>query len=624
MKREGVEHSFCRVGLSLGVAAVGGLAGGSYAQSTGMAKPYRLVWVDDLVNSYGALQVRVFPDGEGDGAAPEVMRFRIDEAGNIVGTAIEPGTATSHARAAIWAHSGPSGAGAPTRTRLPFPGMTVGGTTGVDTVATSVSTAGGVLRIGGGYIQSGVCTPALWSASIIPGTSPSLSGPTQLWSANDSGLVQAVGVGATPMIGGAIHTADICNRPLPFMHDTAGPASPTGAIEEDCGYADEAETVPMSMWGSTYAIYGTGLTTFGFGWRVCFPCEPFSQPLCGPFVGNVQHEQFARWLPGAGAGAWQYTPTGCVTTESRAVSVTSGAVAGWSVSRGCDSAPMPPYACMDMHATVMAFGTGTPAFMDIHGALNTFDSYDAWRTCSKAAAITEVPASWCNGGEGSFCPTWLVGGAWHATLDGQPFNFGAFSPRGVVWQGNALGYWCGKRAEALSVNRPAFGAGTASLAICAVHGFGPGGTAVAIGYLAPQEADSSYWGTSGFKLVLMTHPADFDGDLHVAGNDLGALLGHWGTTDSEFDLDGSGLVDGPDLGILLGGFTGSTAFVTIPKWDCSGGWHVVPVVVAGTVASQMLGFEDLEALGAFAATLPSPAADSLLLEAAMITQSLLE
>ena len=624
MMRKHGEVVVGRTGIGLGVVLAGGIAGSVHAQSTGMAKPYRLVWVDDLVNSYGAAQVKLFPEGQGDGAAPEVIRFRIDDAGNIVGTAIEPAGGTAHPRAAVWVASGAAGTGAPTRTRLAFPGMTVGGTSGIDTVATSVSTAGGVLRIGGSYIQAGVCKPALWSASVIPGATPTLSSPTQLWSTNDVGVEQAVSTGASPLIGGAVYAAGPCNRPLPFMHDTAGSASPTGAIDENCGYADEAGTVPMSMWGSTYAILGSGSTSYGFGWRVCVPCHRNLLPLCGWFVGNTQYEQFARWAPGAGVGSWQYTPAGCVTTESRAVSATIGAVAGWSVSRGYDLAPTPPYECLDMHATVMALGTGMPSFMDIHGALNPFDSDDAARTCSKAAAIAEVPSTWCNGSEGAMCPAWLVAGAWHATLDGQPFNFGNLSPRGVIWQGNALGYWCGKRAEALSVNRPNNGSGTASISICAVHGFGPGGTAVAIGYLPPQESTSAIWGSSGFKLVLMTHPADFDGDLHVAGNDLGALLGRWGTTDPEFDLDASGVVDGPDLGIILGGFTGSTSFVTVPKWDCSGGWHVVPVVAAGTVAAQVLGFEDLEALGSFAATLPPEATEMLLLEAAMISQSLLE
>ena len=623
MMRKHGEVVVGRTRIGLGVVLAGGIAGSVHAQSTGMAKPYRLVWVDDLVNSYGAAQVKLFPEGPGDGAAPEVMRFRLDEAGNIVGTAIETPGGTAHARAAVWVASGAAGTGSPTRTRLAFPGMTVGGTSGIDTVATSVSTAGGVLRIGGGYIQAGVCTPALWSASVIPGTPPTLSSPTQLWSTNDVGLVQAVGTGASPMIGGGVYSTDPCNRPLPFMHDTAGPASPTGAIDENCGFADPARTVAMSMWGSTYAIFGSGPATYGFGWRVCFPCDQYPQPPCGPYFGNVEYEQFARWRPGTGAGSWQFTPTGCTTTNSRAVSAIAGAAAGWSVSRACAGT------CIDFkfdahHATVFASTGNSSAFMDIHSALNPFDDDDDGRLNSKAADLGLAPISWCGSGESGWCPNWLVVGSRFGTGIPTPIANGSNSPRGVLWQGDALGNWCGKRAEALSVNLPGNSGGQAGLEVRAVHGIGPGGTAVAIGeIMSVTGAQTSYWGTTGLKLILMTHPADFNGDLHVAGDDLGVLLGAWGSANPQIDLDGSGVVDGPDLGILLAGYSGTTTFVTIPKWNCSGGWHIVPVVAAGTVASQALGFDDLEELGSFAATLDSTAAELMLFEASVIAQSVL-
>ncbi|MFO0963708.1 MAG: hypothetical protein U0625_12520 [Phycisphaerales bacterium] len=45
---------------------------------------------------------------------------------------------------------------------------------------------------------------------------------------------------------------------------------------------------------------------------------------------------------------------------------------------------------------------------------------------------------------------------------------------------------------------------------------------------------------------------DFNGSRCVDGEDLGRLLGAWGTADAVCDINGSGLVDGADLGLLLG------------------------------------------------------------------------
>jgi hypothetical protein len=50
------------------------------------------------------------------------------------------------------------------------------------------------------------------------------------------------------------------------------------------------------------------------------------------------------------------------------------------------------------------------------------------------------------------------------------------------------------------------------------------------------------------------HPADFNGDGLVDGQDLGILLGQWSQPTSPADLDGNGVVDGQDLGILLAGW----------------------------------------------------------------------
>ena len=47
-------------------------------------------------------------------------------------------------------------------------------------------------------------------------------------------------------------------------------------------------------------------------------------------------------------------------------------------------------------------------------------------------------------------------------------------------------------------------------------------------------------------------PADLDDNGAVNGDDLGIMLGAWGTSSAVADLDGNGAVNGDDLGILLG------------------------------------------------------------------------
>jgi hypothetical protein len=59
------------------------------------------------------------------------------------------------------------------------------------------------------------------------------------------------------------------------------------------------------------------------------------------------------------------------------------------------------------------------------------------------------------------------------------------------------------------------------------------------------------------QLACSSIVGDLDGDGHVTGADLGALLGQWGPcADCVADLDGDGLVNGADLGMLLGAWTG--------------------------------------------------------------------
>ena len=45
---------------------------------------------------------------------------------------------------------------------------------------------------------------------------------------------------------------------------------------------------------------------------------------------------------------------------------------------------------------------------------------------------------------------------------------------------------------------------------------------------------------------------DFNGDGEISGNDLGVLLGAWGTNRPAYDLTGDGFIDGQDLATILG------------------------------------------------------------------------
>jgi len=49
---------------------------------------------------------------------------------------------------------------------------------------------------------------------------------------------------------------------------------------------------------------------------------------------------------------------------------------------------------------------------------------------------------------------------------------------------------------------------------------------------------------------------DLNGDAHVNGPDLAALLGAWGSANAAADLDHDGVVGAPDLSILLSAWTG--------------------------------------------------------------------
>ena len=86
----------------------------------------------------------------------------------------------------------------------------------------------------------------------------------------------------------------------------------------------------MSPFTSNFRMVASSV---GFGWRVCLPCSLIAQPYCGMLSGNVQYEQFARWVPGAAAGSWQFTPRGYVTTDSRAIVAVPGPTTAWCQPR---------------------------------------------------------------------------------------------------------------------------------------------------------------------------------------------------------------------------------------------------------------------------------------------------
>jgi len=95
-----------------------------------------------------------------------------------------------------------------------------------------------------------------------------------------------------------------------------------------------------------------------------------------------------------------------------------------------------------------------------------------------------------------------------------------------------------------------------------------------------QDLDFAYRTVSGARLagivsyipsdielpdvVVVTHPADLNGDGFVDGLDLGILLGSWDTTTTPAmgELNGTPPVDGLDLGILLGAWNPSQLSAT--------------------------------------------------------------
>ena len=68
--------------------------------------------------------------------------------------------------------------------------------------------------------------------------------------------------------------------------------------------------------------------------------------------------------------------------------------------------------------------------------------------------------------------------------------------------------------------------------------------------LATARRGPSFSVTEAVRLVPAVQ-ADLNGDGHVNGEDLSALLAAWGQPDAAADFDGSGMVDGPDLSVLL-------------------------------------------------------------------------
>lgn len=78
---------------------------------------------------------------------------------------------------------------------------------------------------------------------------------------------------------------------------------------------------------------------------------------------------------------------------------------------------------------------------------------------------------------------------------------------------------------------------------------GPGGFVGTLGVGLPGA-------TSPELTSVVPSSADFNGDGSVDGDDLGTLLGLWGSDACICDFDRNGIVDGSDLGFLLGEWTG--------------------------------------------------------------------
>jgi len=87
----------------------------------------------------------------------------------------------------------------------------------------------------------------------------------------------------------------------------------------------------------------------------------------------------------------------------------------------------------------------------------------------------------------------------------------------------------------------------------------PEGFCFAWGYAVADAVDMNRAGyIATFTPVVDPPPGcppkcpDLTGDCLVAGDDLAALLGAWGTSDADADFSGNGIVAGEDLTILLG------------------------------------------------------------------------
>lgn len=549
------------------------------------SKPYRIVRVADLPVGFSSTAFKHFPAGEADGAIADVLRFRFDPEGNIVGTVVD---AAGVPHGAVWSVA----SGQPRLARLlPTPGQ------GLGTVVTAVSRDGSRVRMGGGVmpIGGGLGTPRVWEVD-ISGSAPLLP-VAQTWDSPIVGLVQALGPGEDPLVGGGARIATDCphepQATQPFLtHLSTGATFAPGVISEPCGAAASMQPV---MRGSVYAVVG-GLLPWGFGWRDCNAC-PMANAECQVHAGLFPYERFARWQTGSGMGAWQLVMPPSTFMSSRAVDAIQSAACGWAtVMAEGDPFEAGGLACGSVHAQVMGIVGDDGYFVDIHGTITTHDQADASRVASRASAIVAAPPGWDS--------ELLVAGSRGSLALTLPGNLDSDS-RGILWQGTIGDDWCGKRAEALAVNL-AVVSPSGPLEIHALHGLLDSGAAVGIAYLRSNDVPGAIWGQVGAKLVVMTHPADFNGDLRVRGDDLGVFLGAWGSGDAEFDLDASGSVSGSDLGILLQAYSPQGVMANIPKWECDKGeWFSVPVISAASSAALLFGFSDLEDFGDFLVAVPS-------------------
>ncbi|MBM4052313.1 MAG: hypothetical protein FJ270_06190 [Planctomycetes bacterium] len=187
---------------------------------------------------------------------------------------------------------------------------------------------------------------------------------------------------------------------------------------------------------------------------------------------------------------------------------------------------------------------GPPANDGCAGAIDVGLGTTPFTTAPATDSIGSLPAS-CNDGAGTVCAKDI----WFrhvATCDGtltvETCGSPTFDSRVAVYAGSAcptattVPAGCDDTTAGCSGN-----GGRVTLDVTA-------GSTWLIRVGAPV---AGVGGSGALSITCVTAcAADLNGDGLVDGNDLGVLLGSWGTAGG--DLDGSGITDGADLGVMLG------------------------------------------------------------------------